>query len=91
MLSSGAFFLQLSWSPPGQANGVITCYTLTVMFSNSSDPLVVQVEADQLTYNVSGLTPYQTITVSLTASTSAGAGPAVGKIFCTDEYGKKHL
>lgn len=88
VVSSGAFFLQLSWSPPSQANGIITHYTLTVEFSNGSDPLVVEIGSDQLTFNVSGLSPYQMISVTLSASTTAGEGPTVANTFFTDEYSK---
>ena len=91
VVSAGAFSLQLSWSPPSQANGAITCYTLTVKCSGDTKPLIVQVDPHQLSYNVSGLVPYELVTVSLTASTNAGEGPSIGKTFCTNEYGKEYL
>lgn len=70
-------------------NGIVLSYTITVSFRNTSAPLEIVVGPTAGGgYVVSGLLPYQTVDLSVAASTAIGTGPSAMLTATTDQYGK---
>ncbi|XP_064396224.1 uncharacterized protein LOC135343165 isoform X3 [Halichondria panicea] len=69
--TSTATTLTLSWDPPAEPNGVIIIYTLYVDYLNGTTT-TFNTTSEQFT--ISPLSPYQTISVQVSASTSVGEG-----------------
>lgn len=82
-----SFYIGLSWYNPLSSPSSLTNFTLTAI-SNSITHLshTIPASQDSYTYNVTGLSPYQNITVILTANTIVDEGIPVSLIFQTDEY-----
>ncbi|XP_064407623.1 mucin-3A-like isoform X2 [Halichondria panicea] len=72
MASPTATTLTLSWGPPAEPNGVIIAYTLYVDYLNGTTT-TFNTTSEQFT--ISPLSPYQTVSVQVSASTSVGEGP----------------
>ena len=65
----------VSWIPPLTPNGDIIRYTLYVNYSDGSPVAVMQSNSASTNFTVSGLQPYQRVSVMISASTTAGEGP----------------
>ena len=63
------------WIAPSTPNGVITSYTLYINFTDGSPIAVRQTASSAVNYTVTGLQPYQEVSVQVSASTSSGEGP----------------
>ena len=89
LLYSSSFYIGLLWYNPLSSPSALTNFTLTAI-SNSITHLshTIPASQDPYTYNVTGLSPYQNITVILTANTIVDEGIPVPLIFQTDEYSK---
>lgn len=61
------------WIPPSSPNGLITSYNLYINYTDGS-PIAVR-QSTTTNYTVSGLQPYQLVSVRVSASTSTGEGP----------------
>ena len=66
----------VSWTPPSTSNGIITSYKLYVDHNDGSPMSVIQSSSNSTNYTVTSLDPYQAISVHISATTSAGEGPA---------------
>ena len=64
----------VQWSPPNAPNGIITRYTIYVDYENGTQN-VFSVDGQSTSYNITGLLPYQIISVDIAASTVVGKGP----------------
>ena len=65
----------VSWIEPTVPNGVITGYNLYVNYSDGSPVAMLASSSFSTNYTITGLTPYQLITVAVSATTTAGEGP----------------
>ena len=84
--SSTTSSITLSWSPPVASHGVITHYTLYVGYNNVSN---FNTNSTENIYTISPLSPYQTVSVRISASTSVGEGPLSMSVdFTSDELSK---
>ena len=76
--------IQIQWSPPLTPNGIIILYTVyidDISTLNISD-------SDRNSVVVGGFSPYQLLTVRLSASTKVGEGPLTkSQSVVTDESG----
>ena len=77
----------LTWRPPSIPNGAITDYTITTLPSAPSQPF--SLNGSQTSYEIQGLVAFTNYTISLSASTSAGEGPANTTQEQTLEDGKR--
>ena len=66
-------------------NGIITHYTLYINYTNGSEISIRTVDSQFTLYHLEGLTPYQQIGVSLSATTSGGEGPQSDYVYNTTE------
>ena len=64
--------IEVEWSPPQTPNGIIVYYTIYI--NNNSVIKISATGGDQSTV-VNGLAAFETVTVSITASTRIGEGP----------------
>ena len=67
-----------SWSIPTSPNGIITHYILLIVTHNASKNITIndhEPKQEQLQTVISGFSPYQSYSASITASTIIGAGP----------------
>ena len=75
--------LSLTWLPPELSYGIITNYMIRIDFTNGTDSIYNSTLTNQF---ISDLQPYQTITVTISASNSQGEGPSSNETsFTTDE------
>lgn len=77
--------VHIQWDPPPTPNGVITHYTVYI-----DDSLVISVSATSGTQSISisDFSPYQTLSVRLSASTMIGEGPlTISQSVTTHESG----
>ena len=74
---------EISWMPPVNENGIITNYTIEI-FSGVQVVISQTLTASDLEYMATGLNPFTNYSVSVYASTSAGAGETVSEEFMTD-------
>ena len=65
------FAVEIEWATPAIPNGVITHYNVYTF----TGPHVDTVDGSQRNYVHSGLSPYENVTVCVSASTSVGEGP----------------
>ena len=79
--------IRLTWQPPRIPNGAITDYTITTLPSAPSQP--ISLNGSQMSYEIQGLMAFTNYTISLSASTSAGEGPANTTQERTLEDGKR--
>jgi hypothetical protein len=77
----------LIWQPPSIPNGEITHYTITTLPSTPSQPL--SLNGSLGSYEIQGLMAFTNYTIFLSASTSAGEGPADTTQEQTLEDGKR--
>lgn len=73
--SNSSSSVLVSWTPPSTPNGVVTTYNLYINYSDGSSITRMQISGAAVNYTVSGLQPYQLVSVSISASTAAGEGP----------------
>ena len=66
-------------------NGIITHYTLYINYTNGSDISARTVDGQLTLYLLDGLTPYQEVGVSISATTSGGEGPHSEYFYDTTE------
>ena len=71
---SGPHNITVQWSPPIVPYGIITGYTIYVDYENRTHD-VFYVDGQSTSYNITGLFPYQIISVDIAASTVIGEGP----------------
>ena len=70
------------------SHGIITHYTLYVDYNNGSNFIATSTEN---MYTISPLSPYHTVSVRISASTSVGEGPlSVSVDFTSDEQSKSY-
>lgn len=87
LVSTTPFSLVLIWSPPITPNGVITGYLIIVIFTNGSTPLeLAGGAAIGDGYTITGLGPYESVTVSVAARTALGVGPSTTLTVTTLQY-----
>ena len=67
--------VRISWRPPKMPNGVISAYNLHISYMNDSNDEWWTINGTEEEWIVSGLSPYQRVCLSLSASTQAGSGP----------------
>ena len=66
-------------------NGIITCYTLYINYTNGSEISTRTVDSHVTLYLLEGLTPYQEVGVSISATTNGGEGPQSDYFYDTTE------
>lgn len=88
VVTIGARNVTLSWTIPEESgrNGIITGYSVIC-----ADGGGITLAASNLMATVGGLNPYSLYMCSVTASTSAGAGPAATLNFTTASEGTGFL
>lgn len=87
-----AGFLNISWREPLSPNGVITSYNYVVMGPAPLVNVIANTSLSNIMDQVSvELTPAEIYSVSVTASTSAGAGPSSTVNITVPEAGKYSL
>ena len=64
--------IHIQWDPPLTPNGIIIFYTIYI---NGVALLNITATSGSQNSSVGGFTPYQTVNVSISASTEAGEGP----------------
>ena len=67
--------LLIRWSPPDIPNGVITAYTIYVIFNIPFDYGTVMLDGLTLNYTLNHLSPHQLVRIQMTANTNVGEGP----------------
>jgi hypothetical protein len=73
LISYTPYSLTVKWLPPLAPNGIITHYTF---YDVSSDPpVVLDVTSNPSQFEITGLSPYNLLTIRVSASTSVGEGP----------------
>lgn len=77
MTPDDPYYLRVGWDLPTQPSGVIVRYNLYIDYLNGTVSTVV-LNNTTLSYDIVGLKPYQTIGVSVSASTMVGEGPISG-------------
>lgn len=89
---SGPFYLIVKWSAPLSFSGRPSIvYTVT---TNVTGSLITPINTNPLhhmntvSYNISGLRPFQYVAVSITAQSGSDEGDPVSIVFVTSEYGK---
>lgn len=65
----------VSWIPPSVPNGIIMSYDLYINYNDVSPLSAIQSGALNTNYIITGLRPYQLVSVMISASTVAGEGP----------------
>ena len=78
------FAVEIEWRPPITPNGIIVNYTV---YANNG--LIVIVDGSQTNYLYRGLSPYEEVNISVSASTKIGEGPRSIEVHShTQESGK---
>ena len=85
-MSISPFSMEYTWSPPNIPNGNITHYTLIFHYNNGSQPVMVVLPNGVFYYSLNGLSPYQLVTLNISAATSMGNGPTAIISKRTSEY-----
>ena len=80
-----AFSLLIQWEPPLIPNGIITHYTLYINYTNGSEISTRTIDSQFTLYLLEGLTPYQEVGVSISATTGGGEGPQSDYVYNTTE------
>ena len=87
VIATSPFTIAISWSPPSTPNGFIVSYT---SYINSSTGTTTR-NQPLLGFVMGGLTPYERVSVRVSASTKIGEGPqSEPMIAYTQETGKSH-
>ena len=85
---SSPYGLIIHWDTPSHPSGVITQYTLYIDYRNGSEIVQVTFNSAVHWFNFTGLSPYQTVLVAMSASTGVGEGVRSGYIaYTTQETG----
>ena len=88
VIATSPFTIFISWSPPSTPNGIIVNYTLYI----SSSSVTATRNQQQLTLVMGGLTPYERVSVRVSASTKIGEGPQSEPVIVyTQETSKSHI
>ena len=73
LIPQSPYTITITWLPPAQPNGYITQYTIRINYMNTT-VMSVNVSVPSTQYTVTGLSPYQSIVVQVSAWT-IGEGP----------------
>ena len=79
------FSVLIQWEPPLIHNGIITHYTLYINYTNGSQIFNRTVDRQFTIYLLEGLSPYQEVGVSISATTGGGEGPQSDYFYNTTE------
>lgn len=78
----------ISWGPPQTPNGLISLYFLHIDYNNGSSEAVLTVAGSEEEWIVERLSPFQVVSVRMSAATEAGEGPLGDYVHAqTDEDG----
>ncbi len=77
------YHILVTWDTPTHPSGVITGYTLNIQYERNGDTTPIVLGPNERSYDVTDLKPYQTIFVTITASTIVGEGVASGYLSYT--------
>ena len=78
------FAVEIEWRPPTTPNGIIINYTV---YANNG--IIVTVDGFQMNYLYRGLSPYEEVSISVSARTKIGEGPRTIEVHSrTQETGK---
>ena len=88
ILQDSPFNLTVTWSTPESPNGIIIHYTLYVEYKNGSN-VTLRLDPSQMQYVIAGLSPYETVSVNLSASTVIGMGPYFNDTVTTAQTGMR--
>lgn len=83
--------VQLSWTPPKEANGLILKYNITLLSLADSDTKKTRTylaDGKMSWKTISGLRYWSEYEVYIAAMTSVGQGPSDRREFKTHEYGQ---
>ena len=75
--------LLAGWQLPTTPNGIVTHYTLYINYTNGSKIFIKVVESQFSLYLIEGLSPYQLVSVSISATTLGGEGPLSSTVYNT--------
>ena len=75
--------LLAGWQLPTTPNGIVTHYTLYINYTNGSKIFIKVVESQFSLYLIEGLSPYQLVGVSISATTMGGEGPLSSTVYNT--------
>ena len=84
------YSITITWLPPAQPNGYITQYTIYINYMNTTVSSV-NVPRPSTQYTVTGLSPYQSIMVQVSAWTAVGEGPISESVSDRTEQASKIL
>ena len=88
IIAADSTSLLIEWKPPNTPNGIITHYTLYINYTNDSQIATTLIDGQFNIYLLEGLTPYQLVGISLSATTVGGEGPQSDYFFNkTEESG----
>ena len=88
VIAINPFAIAISGSPPSTPNGFIVSYTLHISFST----ITITRNQQQLGFVLGGLTPYERVSVRVSASTKIGEGPQSEPVIVyTQETSKSHM
>ena len=88
VIAISPFTIAISWSPPSTPNGIIVNYTLYI----SSNTVTTIKDLQQLAFMMGELTPYERVSVRISASTKIGEGPQSEPVIVyTQETSKSHI
>ena len=85
VIVNDAFSLLIEWEPPLIPNGIITHYTLYINYTNGSEISTRTIDSQLTLYLLNGLSPYQEVGVSISATTGGGEGPQSDYFYNTTE------
>ena len=90
VIATSPFTIAINWSPPSTPNGFIVSYTLYI---NSSTGTTIYMKNQQLLdYVLERFTPYERVSVRVSASTKIGEGPQSEPVIVyTQETSKSHI
>lgn len=74
LMADGAYNITISWNPPTIPNGIINGYTLYITFGNGSTTIERPGASDRQFF-LSYLSPFETVTATISSSTVIGEGP----------------
>ncbi len=77
------YHILVTWDTPTHPSGVITGYTLYILYERDGTPTPIVLGPNERSYDITGLNPYQTVFVAMAASTVVGEGAASGYVAYT--------
>ena len=82
------YSVSCSWDVPSLPSGVITGYTLYINYRDGNDSVLVPLDSTASSYDITGLSPFQTILIAMSASTAVGEGARSAYVsYTTQETG----